>query len=107
MKPTPIIWMALSLLIFLSLMACATSPDRPAAQSSSGESATSGTTQVPTWSHMDLDFFLHGSMSTEMIPEAVLRAFISSYRDLFPSPNLSNFGLIPDPTFGWPVGLSR
>jgi len=62
---------------------------------------------VPTWSRLDLDFFLHGSMSTEMVPEAVLRAFISSYRDLFPSPDLSNFGLIPDPAFGWPVGLSR
>ena len=30
--------------------------------------------QVPTWSANDLDFFLHGSMSTEVVPEKVLRA---------------------------------
>ena len=29
---------------------------------------------VPTWSRPDMDFFLHGSMSTEMAPERVLRA---------------------------------
>jgi hypothetical protein len=107
MKPTPIIWMALSLLILLSLIACATSTDKPAPQSSSWESAASETAQVPSWSRPDLDFFLHGSMSTEMIPEAVLRAFIGTYPDLFPSPDLNHFGLIADPAFGWPVGFSR
>ena len=63
--------------------------------------------QVPTWSVGDLDYFLHGSMSTEMVPENVLRAFIRTYPDLFPSKDLSHLGLIPDPKFGWPVGFSR
>jgi hypothetical protein len=60
--------------------------------------------QAPQWSKSDLDFFLHGSMSTEMVPEAVLRAFIATYPDLFPSKDLSHLGLIPDEEFGWPVG---
>jgi hypothetical protein len=63
--------------------------------------------QVPSWSEKDLQFFLHGSMSTEVIPEPVLRAFIKTYPDLFPTNDLSYLGLIPDPDFGWPVGLSR
>ena len=63
--------------------------------------------QVPTWSNENLNFFLHGSMSTEVIPEPVLRAFIKIYPDLFPMSDLSHLGLIPDPEFGWPIGLSR
>jgi hypothetical protein len=63
--------------------------------------------QVPTWSQDDLDSFQHGTMSTEVVPEPVLRAFTRQYPDLFPSQDLSNFGLIPDPSFGWPVGFSR
>src|SRR5919109_728406 len=63
--------------------------------------------QVPTWSQDDLNFFLHGSMSTEVFPEPVLRAFIKTYPDLFPTGDLSHLGLIPDPEFGWPVGFSR
>ncbi len=63
--------------------------------------------QVPTWSPQDMDFFLHGSMSTEVVPEAVLHAFIKTFPDLFPNPDLSHFGLIPDPEFGWPIGFSR
>ena len=43
-----------------------------------------------------MDFFLHGSMSTEVIPEAVLRAFIKTYPDLFPTGDLSHLGLLPD-----------
>ena len=46
-------------------------------------------------------------MSTEVVPEAVLRAFIRTYPDLFPREDLSNLGAIPDPKFGWPVGFSR
>jgi len=64
-------------------------------------------TQVPSWSRSDLNFFLHGSMSTEVVPETVLRAFIRTYPDLFPKEDLSNLGLIPDEKFGWPVGFSR
>ena len=63
--------------------------------------------QVPTWSSDDLNFFLHGSMGTEIVPEAVLRAFIRTYPDLFPSSDLSHLGLIPDEEFGWRIGLSR
>ncbi len=63
--------------------------------------------QVPKWSHADLDFFLHGSMSTEVVPERVLRAFMVTYPDLFPGGDLSSFGVIPDATFGWPIGFSR
>jgi hypothetical protein len=63
--------------------------------------------QVPSWSKDDVNFFLHGSMSTEVAPEAVLRAFIKTYPDLFPTSDLSHLGLIPDPEFGWPIGLSR
>ena len=63
--------------------------------------------QVPSWSDQDMDFFLHGSMSTEVIPETVLHAFIKTYPDLFPTQNLGHLGLIPDPEFGWPIGFSR
>lgn len=63
--------------------------------------------QIPKWSADDLEFFLHGSMSTEVVPEKVLRAFIKIYPDLFPASDLAYLGLIPDPAFGWPIGFSR
>ena len=63
--------------------------------------------QAPTWSKEDLNFFLHGSMSTEVVPESVLRAFIKTYPDLFPSWDLTHLGMIPDREFGWPIGFSR
>lgn len=63
--------------------------------------------QVPSWSKDDLNFFLHGSMSTEVVPESVLRAFIKTYPDLFPSWDLTHLGMIPDKEFGWPIGFSR
>src|SRR5437016_8333690 len=65
------------------------------------------TAQSPKGSAEDLDFFLHGSMSTEVVPERVLRAFIKIYPDLFPAADLAYLGLIPDPGFGWPIGFSR
>jgi hypothetical protein len=46
-------------------------------------------------------------MSTEVVPESVLRAFIKTYPDLFPSWDLTHLGLIPDEEFGWPIGFSR
>ena len=67
--------------------------------------APPGLAQVPTWSQDDLKFFLHGSMSTEVIPETVLRAFIKTYPELFPAGDLSHLGLIPDAEFGWPIGM--
>jgi len=63
--------------------------------------------QVPTWSDADLEFFLHGSMSTEVVPERVLQAFLATYPNLFPKKDLSNFGLIPDEKAGLPIGVSR
>ena len=59
-------------------------------------------TQVPTWSRDDLQFFLHGSLGTEVVPEKVLDAFRATYPDMFP-----DFGLIPDAASGLPVGFSR
>src|SRR6476619_8642683 len=63
--------------------------------------------QIPKWSAEDLDFFLHGTMSTEVVPERVLRAFMKIYPELFPASDLAYLGLIPDPAFGWPIGFSR
>src|ERR1700710_2384827 len=65
------------------------------------------TAQIPRWSSDDLKFFLHGSMSTEVVPEPVLRAFIKIYPELFPQQDLAYLGFIPDPQFGWPIGFSR
>ena len=48
--------------------------------------------QVPGWSGDDLDFFLHGSMSTEFVPETVLRSFMRAYPELFPAADLSHLG---------------
>ena len=63
--------------------------------------------QVPTWTAQDMQFFLHGSMCAEVIPEDVLRAFIKTYPDLFATNDLTYLGLIPDRGFGWPIGISR
>lgn len=78
-----------------------------ARENESETSATIDIEQAPTWSRDDMNFFLHGSMSTEVVPEAVLRAFIRTYPDLFPTSDMSHLGLIPDPEFGWPIGFSR
>src|SRR6476646_3883249 len=76
-------------------------------ESSKKKPAPPGVEQVPTWSAEDMNFFLHGSMGTEVMPEPVLRAFIKTYPDLFPTSGLSHLGLIADPEFGWPIGFSR
>ncbi|MEY2487689.1 MAG: hypothetical protein QOH39_3337 [Verrucomicrobiota bacterium] len=88
-------------LVFVSQV-CAAEKD-PARK----KAAAPGLPQVPTWSEEDLKFFLHGSMSTEVIPEAVFRAFIKIYPDLFPTADLTHLGLVADPAFGWPIGFSR
>jgi mono/diheme cytochrome c family protein len=95
---------AILLLPLLALTACAGAQPPAATVSASPRGPAA---QVPDWSRDDLDFFLHGSMGTEVIPERVLRAFVVVYPELFPSADLSNFGLIADPAFGWPVGVSR
>ncbi len=78
-----------------------------AATDSASYNAKIAQQQVPSWSKEDLNFFLHGSMSTEVVPESVLRAFIKTYPDLFPSSDLTHLGMIPDKDFGWPIGFSR
>src|SRR5438477_1724979 len=91
--------------LVMLLTACTTSGERPAtAARPAGDVLTA---QVPAWSADDRAFFLHGSMSAEMVPERVLRAFVAVYPDLFPRADLTNFGLIADPAFGWPIGVSR
>src|SRR5882762_5492472 len=107
MKPRPSHWIPGVLPILSCLISCSTPTDPHPGPPAEPKSAGLEMPQVPTWSRPDLDFFQHGSMSTEVIPEAVLRAFIRAYPDLFPSQDLSHLGLIPDPTFGWPVGFSR
>lgn len=63
--------------------------------------------QIPDWSGSDLEFFLHGSMSTEVVPETVLRAFFKAYPNLFAGEEFSEMGMLSDKEFGWPVGFSR
>lgn len=94
------------ILIFAVLAVVATSPAAEKEQLKKKLTAP-GMGQVPTWSKEDMNFFLHGSMSTEVYPETVLRAFIKIYPDLFPTQDLSHLGLIPDPDFGWPIGFSK
>ncbi|MFN2541576.1 MAG: c-type cytochrome [Chthoniobacterales bacterium] len=106
MKAKGIVRTSLVLVWFLLIAQLSFSADGTAAEPSS-TSAKIDIEQVPTWSEEDMNFFFHGSMSTEVIPEAVLRAFIKTYPDLFPTADLSHLGLIPDPEFGWPIGLSR
>ena len=107
MKPRHVVLILSLPVALLCLISCSTSTkDHSPAQAKSkvpGEVMT----QVPTWSHADLDFFLHGSMVTEFVPEAVLRAFMRTYPDLFPMQDFSHLGAVPDPAFGWPVGFSR
>jgi hypothetical protein len=92
---------------FSFLTSCRAPTGEDHARQSAQTSAGVEMAQVPAWSRDDLNFFLHGSMSTEVVPETVLRAFIRAYPDLFPKEDLSNLGLISDPAFGWPVGFSR
>jgi len=91
----------------LSALAIAAATAALAAVTDQPAKAKIDSAQVPKWSADDLDFFLHGSMSTEVVPERVLRAFIKIYPDLFPASDLAYLGLIPDPQFGWPIGFSR
>jgi mono/diheme cytochrome c family protein len=93
------------LVVALIPAACSTAGERPATAARPTVGVVAG--QVPAWSPRELDAFLHGSMSAEMVPERVLRAFVAAYPDLYPRAGLTSFGLIADPAFGWPVGISR
>src|SRR5262245_40171605 len=94
-----------AVLVALLSFACTASSERPATAARPATDVAAA--QVPAWSSDDLAFFLHGSMSSEMVPERVLLAFAAAYPDVFPRADLANFGLIPDPSFGWPIGVSR
>jgi len=98
-------WAAAVALVALTAVACTTSGGRPAPAARPASDLLSA--QVPAWSAADRQFFLHGSMSAEMVPERVLRAFVATSPDLFARADLTSFGLIADPAFGWPVGISR
>src|SRR5436305_10590419 len=107
MKPKLTLRLLCACIALLLLSSCNSPNEQRKTKSSPSESTRVAKEQVPTWSSQDMQFFLHGSMSTEVVPETVLRAFIRTYPDLFPSNNLSNFGFIPDAKFGWPIGFSR
>src|SRR5437879_3860132 len=98
MKPRRFSRMIVAVCASLLFVGC-TIEENPIPKSRSGSSNTQ-LDQVPGWSRQDLDFFLHGSMSTEFVPETVLRAFVRIYPDLFPSQDFSHFGLLPDQSFG-------
>ncbi len=99
----------------LGLLACMVSctskpPEHPVPAPVTSQVAPAGeveSAQTPTWSSEDREFFLHGSMSTEIVPVTVLRAFMRTYPDLFPNPDFSNLGVIQDTQYGWPIGFSR
>jgi len=95
-----------ALVAALALVGCARSDARPSALAR-GAPIALASGQVDGWSRAEIDAFLHGSMGAEVLPERMLRAFIAVNPDLFPRADLSSFGLIPDPAFGWPIGFSR
>ena len=105
MKPGTLLGIFMGSIVLVFLASRVTSTKQSRAEFIANDSIARA--QVPTWSKQDMDFFLHGSMSTEVVPEKVLHAFIKIYPDLFPKSDLSHFGLVPDPEFGWPIGFSR
>jgi cytochrome c5 len=55
----------------------------------------------------DLEFFLHGTMSSEFVPERVLKAFVAAYPDLYPGGSFSAYGTIVEPGDDLPIGFTR
>lgn len=76
-------------------------------QATSPQAMSIDRAQTQNWSADDMNFFLHGSMSTEVIPENVLTAFRATYPQLFGGKDLTSFGLIPDADSDLPIGVSR
>ena len=62
--------------------------------------------QIPTWSPDDLEFFLHGSMGTEVIPVRVFGGFVGAFPDLFGGVDVAAFGLMGDEASDFPIGVS-
>lgn len=77
------------------------------ARAQSAPAARIDSAQAPGWDEKDRRFFLHGSMSTEILPDVVLTAFQATFPELFPARGLGAFGLIDDPDDDLPVGVSR
>jgi hypothetical protein len=93
-------WLALPTAVLLTVAICTDAAVHDSSTQADVE-------QVPTWSAKDMEFFQHGSMSAEVIPEGVLRAFTKIYPHVFATNDLTYVGLIQDPEFGWPIGISR
>ncbi len=55
---------------FLSVLAVGASVVAMAAATDQPDKPKIDSAQIPKWSADDLDFFLHGSMSTEVVPSA-------------------------------------
>ncbi len=62
--------------------------------------------QRPNGSSADLDFMLHGSMSSEFVPDRVLRALVAANPDLFPGGDLSAYGVIEPGLDEAPIGFT-
>src|SRR5262245_26056588 len=71
--------------------AAAASAASPTASSAAASASAFSPAQTPSWSADDLEFFLHGSMGTEFLPERVLTAMCATYPDLFPGADLAAF----------------
>ncbi|NUN50577.1 MAG: hypothetical protein HUU15_17335 [Candidatus Brocadiae bacterium] len=100
---------ALAVASLLALASCSPSPyeDESPHTSSQWHRRFVPASQTPDWSEADRDFFLNGSMSTEVVPEAVFRAWLESEPGLFPSPTLANFGAVEGKPGDLPIGFSR
>jgi hypothetical protein len=61
--------------------------------------------QIPTWTDEDLEFFLHGSMGTEVVPARVLAGFSGAFPELLPA-DVGAFGLLRNEANGQPIGVS-
>src|ERR1043165_366418 len=95
-----LLWLAVIVAAGAFTLSCSTPRPAPA------QPLITQSSEVPDWSRDDMQFFLHGSMGTEFVPESILRAFMRTYPALYPTQDLSHLGLIQDPSFGWPVGFS-
>jgi hypothetical protein len=96
-----------AVLASVAAAAIGAAPSRLAAQDAAAWQGFAPT-QAPTWSAADLEFFLHGSMSTEVVPERVFAAFRGIYPDLLPGDGFAAFGFVAGARVGeLPVGVSR
>lgn len=98
---------AAAIISVVGLWSCRVGVEPPQSKRAMRPAPPSVNSQVRSWSMGDLEFFYHGSMGNEVLPEVVLQTFASSYPDLFPNTNLTAFGLLPDRAGALPIGVSR